>query len=170
MQTDKKIFSVFLHTLVWLIIVYCMKGCYSLFYFFKLSYHCYGFMSHIRYFQQSTCHKPNSKHWFTTSFLQPLPYLVTPQVAENCQLTSRFFCWCSNSSKFVTNNSDYIRCLLYNLPCCLCQLKLNQNRLNRDWPFFLFFKPGVDASHVDFVPTCAKVKTQWTMYVVIYDV
>ena len=20
---------------------------------------------------------PNSKHWFTTSFLQPLPYLVT---------------------------------------------------------------------------------------------
>ena len=21
---------------------------------------------------------PNSKHWFTTSFLQPLPYLVTP--------------------------------------------------------------------------------------------
>ena len=22
--------------------------------------------------------EPNSKHWFTTSFLQPLPYLVTP--------------------------------------------------------------------------------------------
>ena len=21
---------------------------------------------------------PNSKHWFTTSFFQPLPYLVTP--------------------------------------------------------------------------------------------
>ena len=21
---------------------------------------------------------PNSEHWFTTSFLQPLPYLVTP--------------------------------------------------------------------------------------------
>ena len=21
---------------------------------------------------------PNSKHWFTTSFLEPLPYLVTP--------------------------------------------------------------------------------------------
>ena len=26
--------------------------------------------------------------WFTTSFLQPLPYLVTPQGPENCQLTS----------------------------------------------------------------------------------
>ena len=25
----------------------------------------------------------NSKHWFTTSFLQPLPYLVTPQGPEN---------------------------------------------------------------------------------------
>ena len=33
---------------------------------------------------------PNSKHWFTTSFLQPLPYLVTPKVSENCQLTSSF--------------------------------------------------------------------------------
>ena len=32
----------------------------------------------------------NSKHWFTTSFLQPLPYLVTSQVPENCQLTSSF--------------------------------------------------------------------------------
>ena len=32
----------------------------------------------------------NSKHWFTTSFLQPLPYLVTSYVAENCQLMSSF--------------------------------------------------------------------------------
>ena len=32
----------------------------------------------------------NSKHWFTTSFLQPLLYLVTPQGPENCQLTSSF--------------------------------------------------------------------------------
>jgi len=28
-----------------------------------------------------------------------------------------FCCWCSNSSKFVTNNSNYIRCLFYNSPC-----------------------------------------------------
>ena len=34
--------------------------------------------------------KPNSKHWFTASFLQPLPYLVTLQDPENCQLTSSF--------------------------------------------------------------------------------
>ena len=26
----------------------------------------------------SQSHVPNSQHWFTTSFLQPLPYLVTP--------------------------------------------------------------------------------------------
>ena len=32
--------------------------------------------------------------------LQPLPYFVTPQGPENCQLTSSFFfSWCSNSSK-----------------------------------------------------------------------
>ena len=33
----------------------------------------------------------HSKHWFTTSFLQPLPYLVTPYVPQNCQLTSSFW-------------------------------------------------------------------------------
>ena len=26
----------------------------------------------------------------------------------------QFFCWCSNSSRFVTNNSDYMRRLFYN--------------------------------------------------------
>ena len=31
-----------------------------------------------------------SKHWFTTSLLQPLPYLVTPSGPENCQLKSSF--------------------------------------------------------------------------------
>ena len=32
----------------------------------------------------------NSKHWFTTSILQPLPQLITPQVSKNCQLTDSF--------------------------------------------------------------------------------
>ena len=35
----------------------------------------------------------------------------------------QLFCSCSNSSKFVTNNSNYIRRLFYNWPCCLCQLR-----------------------------------------------
>ena len=57
------------------------------------------------------------------------------------------FCWCSNSSKFVTNNSDYIgrlfrlyRTFVYNWPCRLRQLKSNENRLNRDGTSF--FYPG----------------------------
>ena len=55
-------------------------------------------------------------------------YLATPSGPENCQLTSRvfvflFFFWCSNRSKFVTNNSDYIRRLFYDWPCCLRQLR-----------------------------------------------
>ena len=53
-----------------------------------------------------------------------------------------FFCWCSNSSKFVTNNSDYIRRLFYNSSCYLRQLKSNQNRLNRDGTLLLLFYPG----------------------------
>ena len=34
--------------------------------------------------------RPNSKHRFTTPFLQPLPYLVTSQVPGNYQLMSSF--------------------------------------------------------------------------------
>ena len=64
----------------------------------------------------------NSKHWFTTSFLQPLPYLGSIG-SRKLSANEQFFCWCSNSSKFVTNNSDYIRRLFYNWPCCLRQLK-----------------------------------------------
>ena len=41
--------------------------------------------------EKGTISNANSKHWFTTSFLQPLPYLVTPQGPENCQLTNVFF-------------------------------------------------------------------------------
>ena len=58
---------------------------------------------------------PDSKHWFTTSFLQPLPYLVTPLGPENCQLTSSFFVAAQTVViNFVTNNSDCIRRLFYN--------------------------------------------------------
>ena len=53
-----------------------------------------------------TTNIPDSKHRFMTSFLQPLPYLVLRWGPENCQLMSNF-CWYSNSSKFVANNSDY---------------------------------------------------------------
>ena len=84
----------------------------------------------------------NSKHWFTTSFLQPLPYLVTPQGPENCQLTSSFlllFCWCSNSSRFVTNNSNKTRRVIYSRQQSLHQHKQNHNRLNRDGTLFFFF-------------------------------
>ena len=43
---EKNLLTVFLHALVWLIIVYCMKGCATC-YIQKLSY---GFMSPIRYY------------------------------------------------------------------------------------------------------------------------
>ena len=33
----------------------------------------------------------NSKHWFTTSFLQPLPYLVTSQGPEKLVPKEQFF-------------------------------------------------------------------------------
>ena len=74
-------------------------------------------------FRTDTTLAANSKHWFTTSFLQPLPYLVMPQGPENCQLTSSFFfvffCCCffwAQTGKLVTNKSNYIRRLFYNWP------------------------------------------------------
>ena len=76
-----------------------------------------------------TRNHPNSKHWFTTSFLQPLLYLVTPQGAENCRLTSSFFCWCSNSSRFVTNNWNKTRRVIYSRQQSLHQHKSRQNSL-----------------------------------------
>ena len=35
--------------------------------------------------------RANSKHWFTTSFLQPLPYLVTPQGPGELSAIEQFF-------------------------------------------------------------------------------
>ena len=73
----------------------------------------------------STCHvvwavaDPNSKHWFTTSFLQPLPYLGSRKLSANEQ----FFWWCSNSSIFVTNISDKTRRLIYSRQQSLHQHK-----------------------------------------------
>ena len=57
----------------------------------------------------------NSRHWFTTSFLQPLPYLVTSWGPENCQLTS--------SNKCVTNNSNKTRHVI-----CSRQQSLHQHK------------------------------------------
>ena len=49
------------------------------------------------------------------------------------------FHWCSNGSKCVPDNSNYVMHFFYNYPHCLNQPKLKKNRrsLNRD--FFLFF-------------------------------
>ena len=86
--------------------------------------------------------------------LQALVYDILPSTTavfsyaigpRKLSANEQFFCWCSNRSNFATNNSNYIIRLFYNWPCCLRQLKKNQNRLNRDGTLFL---PGVDASHV----------------------
>ena len=86
----------------------------------------------------------NSKHWFTTSFLQPLPYLVTPYGPENCQLTSSFFVGAQTVvSFFFTNNSNKTRRVIYSRQQSLHQHKYNHNRLNRDGTLFsFFFYPG----------------------------
>ena len=58
---------------------------------------------------QPTTPAANSKHWFTTSFLQPLLYLVTSQVPENCQLTSSFLLVLKQYKQLKTRRVIYSR-------------------------------------------------------------
>ena len=56
------------------------------------------------------------------------------------------FYWCSNISKFVTNNSNYIRRLFYvAMLLTPAQIKPKSFESRRN---FFFFKSGVDESHV----------------------
>ena len=62
------------------------------------------------------------------------------------------FRWCSNSSKFVTDNSNWIRHFFYNCQHCLGHHKWNQSHFNQDGipppthPFFWFFSWGGHSS------------------------
>ena len=72
-------------------------------------------------------------HSVTIHKLQALVYDILPASttavfsytigSKKLSANEQFFCWCSNSSKFVINNSNNIRRLFYNWPCCLRQLK-----------------------------------------------
>ena len=81
--------------------------------------------------------------------LQALVYHMLPSTTavfsyaiESRKLSAneQFFCWCSNRSKFVTNNSNNIRRLFYNWPCCLGQ----SNKTKIVWieTELFFFYPG----------------------------
>ena len=89
---------------------------------------------------------PNSKHRFTTSFLQPLPYLVTPQVPENCQLTSSFFVGAQTVVSLLqtTQIKQGVSFITVNKVCT------STNKTTIVWieTELLLFLPGVDTSHV----------------------
>ena len=78
------------------IVFVCVRACVRVWacFFFNwgggVSYSISTVPPHVTLWHCLTELSPNSKHWFTTSFLQPLPYLVTPYGPENCQLTSSF--------------------------------------------------------------------------------
>ena len=87
----------------------------------------------------------NSKHRFTTSFLQPLPYLVTPLGPENCQLTSSFFVGAQTvvSVLQTTQIKQGVSFIAANKVCT------STNKTIIVWiETELFFLRWVDASHV----------------------
>ena len=88
---------------------------------------------------------PNSKHWFTTSFLQPLPYLITPLGPENCQITSSFFVGAQAvvSSLQTTQIKQGVSFI------AASKVYTTTNKTTIIWiETELFLSPGVDASHV----------------------
>ena len=83
---------------------------------------------------QSTAHVTQA-HTPTATLrakLQALVYDILPSTtavfsyalgSRKLSANEQFFRWCSSTSEFVTNNSNYIRRLFYNWPCSLRQLK-----------------------------------------------
>ena len=86
---------------------------------------------------QATQQNTTIERWLLTQLVSWHFVFSYAIVSRKLSANEQFFCWCSDSSKFVTNNSDYIRRLFYKWPCCLRQLRWNQNRLNRDGTLFL---------------------------------
>ena len=84
--------------------------------------------------------------------LQALVYDILPSTTaifsyaigpRKLSANEQFFVGCSDSSKFVTNNSDYMR----RLCCHVAYASSNKTKsFESKWNFFCL--PGVDASHV----------------------
>ena len=87
----------------------------------------------------------NSKHWFTISFLQPLPYLVTPLGPEKCSANEQFFVGAQTLVSLLqtTQIKQGVTFIAAN------KVYTSANKTTIVWiETELFFSPGVDASHV----------------------
>ena len=87
---------------------------------------------------------PNSRPWFTTSFLQPLPYLVTPEGPEN-SANEQFFVGAQTVVSLLQTTwiiSDV--CFITDHVATPAQIKPKsfESRQNS------IFLPGVDVPHV----------------------
>ena len=85
--------------------------------------------------------------WFTTFFLQPLPYLVTPYGPENCQLLSSFFVGAQTVVSLLQTTqiiSDV--CFITDHVAYACSNKTQIVSIETE--HFFFFLPGVDEPHV----------------------
>ena len=84
--------------------------------------------------------------------LQALVYNILPSTtavfsyaigSRKLSANEQFFCWCSNSTKFVTNNSNKTRHIIY-----IHQQSLHQHKPQPFESRRNSFLPGVDASRV----------------------
>ena len=83
--------------------------------------------------------------------LQALVYDILPSTtavfsyaigSRKLSANEQFFCWCSNSGKFVTNNSNKTRCIIYSQPPTKftpAQIKPQSFESKRNSFFFFFF-------------------------------
>ena len=88
----------------------------------------------------------NSKHWFTTSFLPSTTAVFMLRHRFQKSVSKRaVFCWCSNSSKFVTTTQIISDVCFITMLLTPAQIKPKSSESRRN---FLLFLPGVDASNV----------------------
>ena len=88
---------------------------------------------------------PDSKHWFTTSFLQPLPYLVTPLGYRKLSANDQFF---AGAQTVVA--VSLLQLKLYQTFVLYCRVAYASSNKTKIVCIEteLFCLPGVDATHV----------------------
>ena len=89
---------------------------------------------------------PNSKHWFTTSFLQPLPYLVTPIGSRKLSANEPFFVGVQTVVSLL--QTTQIKQGVSFIAANKVYTSTNKTTIVSIETELFFFLPGVNGSHV----------------------
>ena len=109
--------------------------------------------------------RANSKHWFTTAFLQPLPYLVYAIGSRKLSVKEQFFVGAQTVVSLLQTTQIKQGVSFIAAKKVYTSINKNHNRLNREETlfFFLFFTRGGCASCLR-ACLCARLRPQSYQY------